>query len=165
MTRRKKRAQYEDDYREIPAVFYYDPRFFPGMPGPMPGPGGGTPFPPPRPPVFPTPGPFPGFPATPGPGGVPGGGPAGVPNPPTTPPPNYTPKKPFTAPGAVKAIDPGAIQRCRFRFVYLWLDNGQQFWAFPTFIGPRSLAGYRWNGFRWIYFGVDLRHIDSFICT
>lgn len=63
-----------------------------------------------------------------------------------------------------KAIDPGAIRRCRNRFVYLVLDNGREFWAWLSFVGRRSIAGWRWNGFRWVYFGIDLRRIDSFYC-
>jgi hypothetical protein len=33
-----------------------------------------------------------------------------------------------------------------------------------VFVGRNSVAGWRWNGFRWVYFGVDLRRIDSFVC-
>jgi hypothetical protein len=63
-----------------------------------------------------------------------------------------------------KAIDPGSIRRCRNRFVYLELDNGREFWAWLNFVGRRSVSGWRWTGFRWVYFGVDLRRIDSFYC-
>jgi hypothetical protein len=117
-------------------------------------PGGGTT--PPRPPF--------------GPPGGPQGGPQG--GPPSGPPPSFVPKKSqaqvhgFGGPGGIspQAIDSGAIRRCRFRFVYIWLRNGNSFWAWLTFVGPRSAAGYRWNGRRWVYFGVDLRRIESFVC-
>jgi hypothetical protein len=82
-----------------------------------------------------------------------------------TPPPQFKPKKPLKPAGVgVFAIDPGAIRPCRYRFVYLWLRNGAEFWAFPIFVGRNSLAGFRWDGFRWVYFGIDLRLIDSFQC-
>lgn len=96
-----------------------------------------------------------------GPGGPgrPPEGPTGQSTPPGRPP-SFTPER---AP-SVMAVDPGAIRRCRFRYVYLWLDNGQEFWAYLVYVGRRSVAGYRWIGFRWVYFGTDLRNIESFIC-
>ncbi|HEY9060709.1 MAG TPA: hypothetical protein VIO64_09440 [Pseudobacteroides sp.] len=84
--------------------------------------------------------------------------------PPTGRPPSFVPQQ-QQAPGVgVFAIDPGAIRRCTFRYVYIWLNTGESFWAWLVFVGRRSAAGWRWTGFRWIYFGVDLRNIESFVC-
>ncbi|WP_312876084.1 hypothetical protein [Paenibacillus alginolyticus] len=112
-------------------------------------------------PGFPGSGGQPGFPDQPGfPGQQQGGEQA-----PTSAPPAYTPQKPFTSEGAsAYAVDPGSIRRCLFNFTYVWLSNGQQFWYFPTFVGRNSIAGFRWTGFSWMYFGIDLRFIDSFTC-
>ena len=63
------------------------------------------------------------------------------------------------------AIDPDAIRPCTFRCVYLWLNTGERFWAWLVFVGPRSVAGWRWIECRWVYFGVDLNKIESFICN
>jgi hypothetical protein len=115
---------------------FYDERVF--------GPPGGPMAPPPGPPPFGPPGQSPG---------------AGAP---TTPPPAYVPAQ--TQAGAF-AVDPGAIRRCLYRFTYVWLTNRQQFWFYPTFIGRRSISGYRWNGFRWVFYGTDLRRIQSFQCV
>ncbi|MGG1514115.1 hypothetical protein ABE504_01800 [Paenibacillus oryzisoli] len=160
----------------VPAAYgwvsAYDPRNlglpgfpgggFPGMPGGFPGAPGGFPggpggFPG-APGGFPPPPPFPGGPGGPGVPGAPGAGQA-----PTSAPPSFTPHKPHKAPG-VFAVDPGGISRCMFRFTYVWLTNGQQFWYYPIFVGRHSIAGFRWTGFSWMYFGVDLRNIDSFTC-
>ena len=84
--------------------------------------------------------------------------------PPKGPPPSVKPNLTQTHGASVKAIDPGAIRRCRNRFVYMRLDNGSEFWAWLTFVGVRSVAGWRWNRFRWVYFGVDLRRIAGFHC-
>lgn len=105
---------------------------------------------------------FPGGPGGPGgPGqspGFPGGGqPTGAP---TTPPPSFTPEQPQFQ---TKAIDPGGIRGCLFRFTYIWLRR-DSFWFFPTFVGRNSIAGFRWSGFRWVYFGIDLDRIESFQC-
>lgn len=122
--------------------------------------------------LFGPPGPPPGRP--PGPGGPswqpgPPPGPPGIPpgpgqqvGPPTAPPPAFTPQQQQVG---VFAVDPGAIRGCLYRYTYVWLTNRQQFWFYPTFIGRRSISGYRWNGWMWVYFGTDLRRIESFQCT
>jgi hypothetical protein len=76
-------------------------------------------------------------------------------------PPSYIPER---SP-ELRAVDPGAIRRCRGRFTYIWLENGQEFWAYITYVGRRSVSGYRWLGYRWVYFGTDLKNIESFICS
>jgi hypothetical protein len=82
---------------------------------------------------------------------------------PTTPPPAYIPQKPSQAPGYY-AIDPGAFFGCMFRFTYVWLTSGDQFWFFPIYTGPNSGAGFRWNGATWRYYAIDLRLIDAVTC-
>lgn len=114
---------------------YYPPyRVFPGFPGGQPG--------------------GPGFPGQPG-------GPGGQGGQPTSPPPSFTPQQ---SSATLFAVDPGGIARCRFRNTYIWLTNGEQFWYYPTFVGRTSVAGWRWFGWRWGYFGIDLRRISSFTC-
>lgn len=81
---------------------------------------------------------------------------------PTSPPPSVTPMKTQT-PG-LKAVDPGAIRGCLYRYTYVWPRYGFPYWFYPTYVGRRSVSGYRWNGFMWHYFGTDLRSIDSFSC-
>jgi hypothetical protein len=80
--------------------------------------------------------------------------------PPTSPPPTFVPQQQVEA----YAVDPGGIARCLFRYTYVWLRGFEQFWFFPTFVGRNSVSGYRWTGFRWVYFGIDLRQIQSFTC-
>ncbi|MBT2687324.1 hypothetical protein J7I93_03915 [Bacillus sp. ISL-47] len=117
--------------------YYYDDRIFPGG-----GPGGG--FGPPGPP-----------PGPPGGGGQQQGGA------PTAPPPSFTPQM---QQATTFAVDPGAIRGCLFRNTYVWLQNGSSFWFFPTYVGRTSVAGWRWRGWRWTYYGTDLRRIRSFQC-
>lgn len=101
-------------------------------------------------------GPFPSFP-----GGQFPGHSGGQDGPPTGPPPSFTPQQPQVQ---LFAVDPGAIRNCRFRFTYIWLDNGRAFWFYPTFVGRNSIAGFRWSRNRWVYFGIDLNRIASFQC-
>ncbi|MBM7631174.1 hypothetical protein [Geomicrobium sediminis] len=120
--------------------------FPPGPPGPPPGP----PWQPPGPPWQP-----------PGPPGPRGGPP---PNqgaqPPSAPPPNFIPMQSQATP----FVDSGAISFCQFRFTYIWLRNGQSFWYYPIFVGQRSVAGFRWNGRNWVFFGINTNQITSFSC-
>ncbi|WP_077618077.1 hypothetical protein [Bacillus sinesaloumensis] len=105
--------------------------------------------------------------------GPPGQGPSGFPpfgppsqgqggGPPTAPPPSFVPTQ--TQQAQTFAVDPGSIRGCLFRYTYVWLRGPEQFWFYPTFVGRRSVSGYRWNGFRWMYFGISLRQIQSFTC-
>ncbi|MCL2617873.1 MAG: hypothetical protein FWD98_02345 [Defluviitaleaceae bacterium] len=66
---------------------------------------------------------------------------------------------------AFRSLDARAISRCMHSFTYIWLISGHGFWMFPTFVGPRSVAGYRWGRFGWIYTGFDLRAVRSFTCS
>lgn len=76
-------------------------------------------------------------------------------------PPAYIPQQPTTS---LYAVDPGAISRCVGKYTYVWLRNGDSFWFYPTFVGPTSVAGYRWYGVFWLNYGIDLRQITSFTC-
>lgn len=135
---------------------------FGGPPGQQDGgPGGGPPF-----------GGQGGGPPFGGPPGQSGGGPGGFPGggqsfgAPTSAPPSFTPTQPQTLQSqgfGVYAVDPGAIRRCLFQFTYIWL-RWDAFWFFPIFLGRNSIAGFRWYGNRWVYYGVDLDRIQSFQC-
>ncbi len=83
-----------------------------------------------------------------------------VAGPPTSPPPFFVPTQQVEA----YAVDPGGIARCLFRYTYVWLRGFQQFWFYPIFVGRNSVSGYIWTGFRWVYSGISLRQIQSFIC-
>lgn len=88
-------------------------------------------------------------------------------NAPSGPPPSFVPSKGGTqvkSTPQTKAVEPGAIRPCLYRYVYIWPRRGRGYWAYLVFIGRRSASGYRWNGRRWVYFGIDLRQIDSFQC-
>ena len=80
--------------------------------------------------------------------------------PPTSPPPSFVPPQQVEA----YAVDPGGIARCLFNYTYVWLRGFDQFWFYPTFVDRTSVSGYRWTGFRWVYFGIDFRQIQSFTC-
>lgn len=98
-----------------------------------------------------------------GPPGTGGGQPGG---PPSSPPPSFTPQLSPEGTGQIStyAVDPGGIRGCLYRNTYIWLRGGRSFWYYPTFVGRQSIAGWRWTGYNWVYFGVDLDRIRSFQC-
>lgn len=63
-----------------------------------------------------------------------------------------------------KAVSQNSIRFCLFQFTYIWEVSGRAYWAFLLNVDRVSVSGLRWLGRRWVYFGVDLRRIDSFIC-
>ncbi|WP_243557931.1 hypothetical protein [Priestia megaterium] len=75
------------------------------------------------------------------------------------PPPSVIPQPPLFA------VDPGAISGCLYRYTYIWPRNGRPYWFYPTFVGRRSVAGYRWTGSFWVYAGVDVNQIREFQCV
>ncbi|MBE2975310.1 transporter [Priestia megaterium] len=124
--------------------YQYDPRFQNLFP-----PGGGQGFPPPPP----------------GEGGQ-GFPPQGGAQPPSSPPPAFTPTPKLGSGGpSLYAVDPGAIAGCLYRYTYIWPRNGRPYWFYPTFVGRRSVAGYRWTGSFWVYAGVDVNQIREFQCV
>lgn len=42
--------------------------------------------------------------------------------------------------------------------------SGRNYWAFLLNVDRRSVSGLRWFRNTWVFFGLDLRRIDSFIC-
>ncbi|WP_257352045.1 hypothetical protein [Pseudalkalibacillus decolorationis] len=92
---------------------------------------------------------------------------------PPGPPPQFTPQQSLSTQQygsqggqgvGTYAVDPGAIRPCVGTYVYIWVRGGYSFWAWLTFVGRQSVAGYRWTGYRWVYFGIDRRRIISFVC-
>ena len=99
----------------------------------------------------------------------PQGKPYGKQGEPSGPPPSITPSKQqatmkYGHGPSPKYVEPGTIRHCLYRYVYIWPRNGRGFWAWLNYVGRRSVSGYRWNGHRWVYFGMDLRQIESFSC-
>ena len=83
---------------------------------------------------------------------------------PPSPPPSFTPKK---NQGQVStfAIDSGSIRGCLYRWVYIWPSRSNRgFWLYLTYVGRRSVAGFRTSRWGYSYYGMDVNQIDSFKC-
>lgn len=62
------------------------------------------------------------------------------------------------------SIDSGAISPCLYKYIYIFPNTGKGFWTYLTYVGKKSIAGYKWTENSWVYFGISLVKIDSFIC-
>ena len=99
-------------------------------------------------------------------------------NQPRTPPPNFIPEGPdmnqrgFGGPeqfgaqygGIDRRRRPGQFRGCLFRFTYIWLNNGNNFWFFPTFVSGQFIQGWRWRRNRWEFDRINIRRILFFRC-
>ncbi|MGL5244624.1 MAG: hypothetical protein ACRC7R_05520 [Sarcina sp.] len=91
-------------------------------------------------------------------------------NKPLVPPPSYLPSKNDKN---VKKLNyntnnPSSsklMSLCLNKFTYIWQTNGRSYWTYLISTNNKSVCGFRWGGFRWIYFGLDLNRIDSFLCS
>lgn len=133
----------------IPSMPFLPPNIYPGVPFPQGFPPGSNLMPPVS--------------------NYPGGNlyPVGVP---TSPPPNFIPKQNnanvqylSNNPNS-KFVSSNSIRFCLFRFTYIWQRNGRNYWAYLINADRFSISGFRWLGGTWVYFGLDLRKIDSFLC-
>ncbi len=73
-------------------------------------------------------------------------------------PPSFSPQIPLRQDG------PRGIRGCLYRNTFIWLNNGNSFWFFPTFVGRQAVAGFRWRGFGWTFERINLNRIRSFQC-
>lgn len=102
------------------------------------------------------------------------GGTFNPPGMPKSPPPNYIPHKNETGvqkmsvgiEGSVQpyAVSAGSIRFCLYKYTYIWEISGRSYWAYLLNINRRTVSGFRWFRNTWVYFGVDLRRVDSFVC-
>lgn len=87
-------------------------------------------------------------------------------------PPNITPSK--NDPGVKlfntnnknnpKAVSPSSISFCLYKFTFIWEHRGKSYWTFLLSVNRTNISGLRWVNRRWVFFGLDLRRIDAFIC-
>lgn len=138
-----------------------------GPPGrPPQGPPGRPPQGPPgRPPQGP-----PGRPPQGPPGRPPQGPPGGPPGrPPQGPPPGPPPAAPFGRGSDRDRFPPfipdvNRLRRCLFRYTYIWLNNGNDFWFYPVALSGGFIAGFRWRNSQWRFETLNIRRIAFFQC-
>ena len=56
------------------------------------------------------------------------------------------------------------IDHCLKKYMYVWLNNGTEFWSVPVVIKDNYIHLWIWNKVKWTYYTIILDNIDSFIC-
>ena len=90
--------------------------------------------------------------------------------PPRHEPPHQSGKPPLEPPAVIPqrsnlpGIEPYTIVNCLYKTTYIWLKNGREFWLYPVYTGRTSMAGFRWSGNGWAYYGFDIYSIEAFTC-
>ena len=66
--------------------------------------------------------------------------------------------------GEANSTTPQKLQICVGRFVYLWLDNGAEFWFFVQGVTPRYIFGWRLKEGRLERGRIVISRIETFYC-
>ena len=56
------------------------------------------------------------------------------------------------------------IDHCLKKYMYVWLNNGAEFWSVPIIVKDNYIHVWIWNKGKWKYYTIALDDIDSFIC-
>lgn len=56
------------------------------------------------------------------------------------------------------------IHMCLRKYTYIWQQNGRSYWAYLLSADRYQVTGWRWINWRWVYFSLDTRRIESFYC-
>ena len=84
--------------------------------------------------------------------------------PPQGPGPVIGPQGPGAVVGEANGTAPQKLQSCVGRFVYLWLDNGAEFWFFVQGVTPRYIFGWRLKEGRLERGRIVISRIETFYC-
>ena len=84
--------------------------------------------------------------------------------PPQGPGPVIGPQGPGPVVGEANSTVPQKLQICVDRFVYLWLNNGAEFWFFVQGVTPRYIFGWRLKEGRLQRGRITMSRIETFYC-
>lgn len=48
--------------------------------------------------------------------------------------------------------------------MYIWLNNGTEFWSVPIMVRNNEIYIWIWDKVKWTYYVMELDNIDSFMC-
>jgi hypothetical protein len=60
------------------------------------------------------------------------------------------------------SIHGDVLKPLMFKKIYMWLRDGTEFWCWISYICGSHLGGFRWDGYHWVNFEIDLRKIDVY---
>ena len=61
-------------------------------------------------------------------------------------------------------LSQSTIDHCMKKYMYLWLNNGTEFWSVPIVVRNNYIYVWIWNNVKWVHYIMPLQNIDCFIC-
>lgn len=62
-------------------------------------------------------------------------------------------------------VGTGLINTCINQFVYIWTENGNQYWFWLNNVSDRRyISGLRWTGSNWVKFSENFSNIQGYYC-
>jgi hypothetical protein len=61
-------------------------------------------------------------------------------------------------------LSQSTIEHCMKKYMYLWLNDGTEFWSVPTLVRDNYVYLWIWNKDEWKYNKLYLQDIDCFMC-
>jgi hypothetical protein len=61
-------------------------------------------------------------------------------------------------------LSQSTIDHCMKKYMYLWLNNGTEFWSVPILVRNNYIYVWIWNKSKWTHYIMPLQNITCFIC-
>ena len=61
-------------------------------------------------------------------------------------------------------LSQSTIDHCMKKYMYLWFNNGTEFWSVPISVVNNDIYLWIWNSNKWTYYTMPLNNINCFIC-
>ena len=61
-------------------------------------------------------------------------------------------------------LEKSTIEHCMKKYMYIWLNNGTEFWSVPIIVKDNYIHIWIWNKVKWTYYTMVLDNINSFMC-
>ena len=64
----------------------------------------------------------------------------------------------------INILEQSTIEHCMKKYMYIWLNNGTEFWSVPKIVKDNYIHIWIWNKVKWTYYTMSLDNINSFMC-
>ena len=61
-------------------------------------------------------------------------------------------------------LSQSTIDHCMKKYMYLWLNNGGEYWSVPILVSNNYIYVWIWNKVKWMHYVMPLQNINYFMC-